>query len=119
MSYILRPIKFTFFRLFFVALLFATGLSCLVLVVMQHYFDFNIISANSRNAYDAIFTGIIISGLLSLFYGVVLLRIMTDRRLQKYDRRQYQAPIIFFDRRSGIDQRTGQPKSGPNQGQYT
>ena len=107
MSYKSRPIQFAFFRLFFVALLFATGLSCLGLVVMQHYFDFNIISANSSNTYDAIFTGIIISGLLSLFYGVVLLRIMTDRRLQKYDRSQYQAPIIFPDRRSGIDQRTG------------
>ena len=93
--------------MFFVALLFATGLSCLGLVVMQHYFDFNIISTHSRNTYDAIFTGIIISGLLSLFYGVVLLRIMTDRRLQKYDRRLYQAPINFPDRRSGIDRRAG------------
>ncbi len=106
MSYRSRPIKFAFFRLFFVALLLATGLSCLGLVVMEHYFDFNIISANSKNSYDAIFTGIIISGLLSLFYGIVLLRIMTDRRLQKYDRRQCQAPINFPDRRSGIDQRT-------------
>ena len=107
MPYKLRPIKFAFFRLIFVALLFATGLSCLGLVVMEYYFDFNIISANSRTTYDAIFTGIIISGLLSLFYGVVLLRIMTDRRLQKYDRRQCQIPINFPDRRSGIDRRTG------------
>jgi len=106
MSYKSRPIKFAFFRLFFVALLFGTGLACLGLLVIEYYFDFSIISANSENTYDAIFTGMIISGLLSLFYGIVLLRIMTDRRLQKNDRRQREVLINFPDRRSGIDRRT-------------
>ena len=106
MPYKSRPIKFACFRLFFVALLFGTGLACLGLVVMEYYFDCSIISANSKNTYDAIFTGMIISGLLSLFYGIVILRVMIDRRLQNYDRRQRNVSIYIPDRRSGIDRRT-------------
>ena len=48
----------------------------------------------------------IISGLLSLFYGIVILRVMIDRRLQNYDRRQRNVSIYIPDRRSGIDRRT-------------
>lgn len=109
MSYKSRPIRFAFYRLFFVVLLFAIGIVCLGQVVMEHFLGYSLIPAEPEVDHDAILLGSIISGILSMVYGFSLLRIMTDRRLKVSERRQRQMPIDFPDRRSGIDRRTGKP----------
>lgn len=76
---------------------------------MEHFLGYSMIPAEPEVDHDAILLGSIISGILSLVYGFILLRIMTDRRLQASERRQRQVPIDFADRRSGIDRRTGKP----------
>lgn len=109
MSYKSRPVKFGFYRLFFVVLLFAIGIISLCQPVMEHFLGYSLIPAEPEVDHDAILLGTIISGLLSMVYGFFLLRIMTDRRLQASERRQRQVAIDFPDRRSGIDRRTGKP----------
>lgn len=109
MSYRSRPLTFAFYRLFFVVLLFALGIFCLTQPVMEYIFGYSMIPADSEATHDAMLTGSIVSGILSLVYGGILLRIMTDRRTIKADRRQHQVAIDFPDRRSGIDRRTGKP----------
>ena len=109
MSYKSRPAKFAFYRLFFVVLLFTIGVACLGLVVAEHFFGFRLTLSKSEVINDAISFGSIISGLLSMIYGFILYRLMTDRRLQASERRKRQVPIEFSDRRSGIDRRTGKP----------
>ena len=76
---------------------------------MEHFLGFSLIPAEPEVDHDAILLGSIVSGILSLVYAFVLLRIMTDRRLKAAERRQGQIPIDFPDRRSGIDRRTGKP----------
>lgn len=114
MSYKSRPLTFAFYRLFFVVALYALGILCLVQPVMEHFYGYSMIPAEPEATHGAILTGAIVSGILSLVYGTIMLRIMTDRRMVKTERRQRQAPIDFPDRRSGIDRRTGEPWAGYN-----
>lgn len=112
MVYKSRPLTFAFYRLFFVVLLFAFSIFCLSQPVMEYFFGYSMIQSEPKANHDAILTGSIVSGILSLVYAVILLRIMTDRRIIKAERRQHQVSIDFPDRRSGMDRRTGKPWSG-------
>ena len=115
MTYKSRPLTFAFYRLFFVVVLYSLGLFCLGQGFMEFFFGYSMIPTDSEATHDSILTGAIVSGILSMVYGTILLRIMTDRRTVKTERRQRQAPIDFPDRRSGIDRRTGEPWAGYNQ----
>ena len=112
MAYKSRPLTFAFYRLFFVVLLFTLSIFCLGQPVMEYFLGYSMIPTESKVNHDAILSGSIISGILSLIYAVSLLRIMTDRRTVRIERRQRQASIDFPERRSGIDRRTGESWTG-------
>lgn len=82
---------------------------------MEYFFGYSMIPTESEATHDSILTGAIVSGILSMVYGTIMLRIMTDRRTVRSERRQRQVEIDFPDRRSGIDRRTGEPWAGYNQ----
>ncbi len=105
MSYKSRPIKFTYYRLFFVVLLFSVGLICLAQLLIESIYGVSLITPELQSDHDAILVGTVICGLLSMMFGVIMLRLLIDRRMQNNDRRRRQVPIDFQDRRSGQDRR--------------
>jgi hypothetical protein len=100
---------FAYYRLFFVVLLLSFATLCLGQAFMQHFYDFSFIPADTGPNVDSLLPASLISGILSLLYAYILLRIMVDRRTPQADRRMRQEPIDFEERRSGIDRRTGLP----------
>ena len=106
MSYKSRLIISAYYRLFFVVLLFSVSILCLGQPVMEHYYGYTMIPVESKSVHDAILSAAILVGILCLLMGVLLFRIMTDRRAQEGDRRLRQIDIDLPDRRSGRDRRT-------------
>lgn len=105
MSYKFRPLKFTYYRIFFVVLLFAVGIICLAQLLIEAIYGVSLITPELKSDHDAVLVGTVICGLLSLMFGFIMLRLLIDRRLQSTDRRQRQLPIDFPDRRSGEERR--------------
>lgn len=73
---------------------------------MEHYYGFSMIPLEPKGQHDAILSAAILVGTLCLLMGALLLRIVTDRRIQETDRRQRQMDIDIPDRRAGHDRRT-------------
>lgn len=105
MSFKFRPLKFTYYRILFVVLLFSLGLVCLAQLLIEAIYGVSIVTPELQSDHDAIIVGTIVCGLLSTMFGFVMLRLLIDRRMQSSERRQHQLPIDFPDRRSGIDRR--------------
>jgi len=107
MAYKLRPLTFVYYRLLFAILLFTVGIFCLGQPVMEYTLGYSMIPTGTELPYDAMLSASIVSGILSLAFGSIILRIMVDKRVINGERRQRQVHIDFPDRRSGIDRRTG------------
>lgn len=106
MMYKSRPLAFPIYRLFSVVLAFTVAFVCLGQSAMEYLYGFCMIPADPPVTHDAILGGCIISGMLSMFFGFIMLRIMMDRRVVATDRRQRQLEIDFPDRRTNSDRRT-------------
>ncbi len=105
MAFKARPNTFTYYRLFFVTLLFAGGVISLGLAALEYLGGFALFGTESVAERDSILIAISIAGVLCLIYASLMLMIISDRRGKKPDRRQRQMPIDFPDRRSGLDRR--------------
>lgn len=105
MSYKSRPVKFLYYRLFFVVLLFSLALVCFAMLAIEYFYGTSMLTPELQSEHDAMLVGSVICGVLSTMFAVIMLRMLTDRRLKSTDRRQQQVAIDFPDRRTGVDRR--------------
>lgn len=105
MSLKFRPLRFTYYRLLFVVLLFSVGIICFMHLSISFLYGVSLITPALKSDHDAILAGAVVCGLLSTMFGFIMLNLLLDRRQQCTDRRQRQLAIDFPDRRSGGDRR--------------
>ena len=96
----LRPTPFFLYRLFFVLLIYATGIASTSVWILESFTDIRIITAEMGTTYDALLATAGVTGISGIVAGSLLLSLMGDRRDTKSDRRQRQVEIDFPDRRT-------------------
>ena len=105
MTYKLRRVKFTYYRLLFVVLMFSVGLICFAQLLIEAIYGTSKLTPELQSYHDAVIVGTVIVGVLSTMFGFIMSRLLVDRRSQMTDRRQDSISIDFPDRRSGVDRR--------------
>ena len=101
MPFKLRPTSFALYRLFFVLLIYAVGITCTCVWILESYTTIRILTIEPGVNFDAILATSGVMGISGIVAGSIMLSIMTDRRTIASDRRQQQSEIDFPDRRKG------------------
>ena len=94
-----RSTPFYLYRLFFVLLIYVTGIASTSVWILESFTDIRIIPEEMGTTYDALLATSGVTGVSGIVAGSLLLSLMSDRRIAKLDRRQRQVDINFADRR--------------------
>lgn len=94
-----RNMSYIYMRLLAVCVLMVLGLSSLAVVLLPEVASIQLIDISQLGSRES--TGSVLSlfGLASFTYSIMFFHVLVDKRHKGGDRRQYQMPINFPDRR--------------------
>ncbi len=100
MAYQTRRNQNNFYRWFFIALFMLCALFCLTVVAIDTFTGIHLLMIESDIDKQALNSIFLVLSLLCIIVSGTILYLMKERRTGIDDRRQYQSPIDFADRRN-------------------
>ena len=86
-------------------LLLLIGLGCITITLLARLAGIDLISTSKEDEFNALYSSILLVGILSTGFVSIILLLLRDRRRPGSDRRQSQQSIDFPDRRRGMPRR--------------
>ena len=95
-----------YYRLFFVALFLLLGVAGTGIVVLEYFAGINIIKTETTIDKQALFATSSVMGTLGFLTAFIMIFLMREKRGSTTDRRQFNKPLDFIDRRLDTDRRS-------------
>lgn len=103
MSFKFRPTTLAIYRIFFVLLIYATGIICSSIWILETYMQVQLLSQLLPSMDNTVYVSLLatsgVTGVAGIVAGSILLSLLADRRIFDGDRRQQDIEIDFPDRR--------------------